>query len=171
MPRFQWNRSDNALTAEDRCIAQARKNVQFQQKWGRWYGAFYLFASAAFIAIGLTFFGLVWGSVNGVLVANPGQQVRNATELGLALGVAGGFVAGIAFYKSVIYLRDAIRLLRGDPADRLLIEYHDSIVGLMRKAADPLTEALENDPPRQAAVPDLSPPRQLQPSAFQRDFP
>jgi hypothetical protein len=143
----QENRSTVSPTARAKCIARARKEVEFLDKWGYWPGIFYCVA-------GLLFFGLTVAFV--VLLQRiaqmPGhaQQVQNAIWEGFMLGVVLGVIGGFLSYKGAHYLLEGISYFRGKPASRALVEYHDALVNLMHQEDGQL---LHDRDPRQSKEP------------------
>ena len=93
---------------EEKCIRNAREVVQFDKKWGRWSGSFYLIASVAYIILGLLFGMFVLWYIDPMV--NPPKQnlqqidpVKGAMAVGMILGFISGFMLfkGIGFFEFV----------------------------------------------------------------------
>jgi hypothetical protein len=134
-------------SAREKCIKRARKEVQFLDKWGYWPGIFYLTAGVLFIAMGFAFIVLLQHLAE--LGGNP--QAQNGIWLGFMLGVVFGVITAFLTYKGGFYIVEGIGYLRGKPASRILVQYHDTLVNLMRDEERPLPS--ESDaPPSQESI-------------------
>jgi hypothetical protein len=130
-------------SAREECIERVRKAIRSRERWGLWVAVFFLF-------MGLTFFALgVWLIV---LLQNFALRNGNVGAFwgGVSLGVVFGIVLLSIFYHSVSMIVAAIKSLRDDPADRILVEYHDALINLMQEADGPVPCAADMPTPQES---------------------
>ncbi len=136
---------------EEKCIKNARKQVQSYKKWGRLSAVFYLFISITMILISIVFIFVVMNLVRSIMgianPANPNQQQINAADLGLALGLTFGFSLGILIFKGMHLLFKSINLFKGNITSHLLIKYHDGILNLLHNLNEGKIEMLNGKLP------------------------
>jgi|HubBroStandDraft_2_1064218.scaffolds.fasta_scaffold658466_1 hypothetical protein len=145
------NRTIDTKEREDKCVKLARKQVQFQKKWGKWGALFNLIFSLAFIGMGFVLIHFVM--TLGRFLPQP-PKVQDAERQGLVLGVILGFIAGFMFYKGTWCLVESIKSFRGDLNDRLLVEYHDGLVSVLNDRASDAPPGGDTSTPRSPPVTD-----------------
>jgi hypothetical protein len=138
-----------SAAAREKCIKQARKQVESEEKWGRWSVTLDFVFAMAFWTISGGFILIVYAVVQ-TLVAPAGQQAQNAVWEGFALGSLFGFIAGATFFKGAFWFARGVGSLRGDPVSRTLVEYHDALIHLMHEETDPLLGSAAEQPQRPA---------------------
>lgn len=134
----RWNISPSA---REKCIEQARKAIRIQERWGSWSGLVCFVLGFASFALGIVLI---------VLIQKIALMDRNVGGVwgGVVLGMLLGIILISIFYQSGSAIVKGIKFLRGDPADRILVEYHDALLALMR--TDSLSLPSEPD----ASVPE-----------------
>jgi hypothetical protein len=115
-------------SAREKCIKRARKEVDFLDKWGRWCAIGYFIGGLAILGSGIMFIVLVQRIAQ--MPGNP-QQVQDAMWQGFLLGITFGSIVAFMIFKGVYYMGEGIDYLRGKPASRTLVEYHDILVELI----------------------------------------
>jgi len=124
-----------SVTARDKCLTQARKKVQWEQKWGRCYGTFLLVVAVVIWAMFGYLCYFVYACVSPMLGnANVGQNqaAQDVLKQGWRLGLALGFLGGCWAVKGVTAFSEGIKMLRGDPMSQILVEFHDTIEAMMQ---------------------------------------
>jgi hypothetical protein len=123
--------------AREKCLAEARKRVKHQEKWG-WLDAILEFAVAAGSFAGV---GYILYLIATRLMAIDGQNqaAQDAVKEGWAVGVVVGLVSGSLVFAGTAWLIRGIRTLRGgDTASHILVEYHDVLESpLHRESEEP----------------------------------
>jgi hypothetical protein len=120
--------------AREKCIKRARKRVLFLDRWGYWFGIFFLIAGLAFIGLSICFIVFMIIFLEN-MPGNPPQFQNNMWE-GFIFGMVFGFFVGLIGLKGGYYFAEGIKYHRGDPADRMLVEYHDALLNLMQNEID-----------------------------------
>ena len=115
---------------EKKCILQARKRLTSFAKHGKWLGIAYIILAILVVGLGLAMTYLVY-KIFTTLAFN--QQQQNAMWQGYGLGLGLGFMAGFMLYEGLFHLAEAIKYIRGNIADFLLIRYHDALINLMNE--------------------------------------
>jgi hypothetical protein len=114
--------------ARGKCIERARKAVRIQDRYGRWLG--YGNSAMGILLVGLS---VVWYVAFERFVrmdAFQPQAVQNLAWQGFLLGLVFGAVAGVTTLIGVTHILEGVKCLRGDPTDRMLVEYHDAMLEL-----------------------------------------
>jgi hypothetical protein len=124
----QTNKLAVSPHAREKCIKRARKSVALLDKWGYWSGIGYLVLGLVCIGIVICFIVLLQHIAQ--MPGNP-QQVQNNMWEGFLLGIIFGFLTGYLVYKSAFCFFESIKFFRGDPMDRILLEYHEALLNLM----------------------------------------
>ncbi len=140
--------------AREKCIKRARKEVAFLDKWGYWSGVFYLAMGLVFIGMAIAFVVILELFVQ-LMPGNP-QQAQNGMWPGFLLGAVFGFITGFSTYKGFFCIVEGVGYLRGKPASRTLVEYHDALVNLMREEGRPLPSESDMLPSQNSLSPNQS---------------
>ena len=152
---------------KEKCLAQARKQVRFEHKWGRCGGTFQVLAAFAFLGAAVLIYNFVVGSLIP-MAANANNaaqnQVQDAMKQGWALGLLLGFLSGYAILKGAFLLYEGVQTFRGDARSHILVEYQDALESLLKteneihQQPDGQHEGRRGDFERfLAAVPDREP--------------
>jgi hypothetical protein len=151
--------------AREKCIQRARERLASEQKWGRWFAALQLLAGLAYVVLGIILINLLQVAVHDANLGrvlplqNIAQNVawQNLVWSLFTLGLMIGAITGGALIVGGYHFFEGITILRGDPASRLLVEYHDALLQRMHDYPSPLPTHSENAPPRSDALLDANP--------------
>lgn len=114
--------------AREKCIKRARKEVEFLDKWGRWFAVIYLAGGLALLGAGISFIVLLQHFAQ--MPGNP-QQAQDAMWQGFALGISFGIILVFLLFKGMLCICEGISCLWGKPTSRTLVEYHDTLINLI----------------------------------------
>ena len=106
---------------EDKCVEVARKRLLSQKRMGQWWALYHL---VMFWYVSASVFFLASRS------SAWGRCLAAQNMFGFAAGLIIGFIAGAMMFAGVLSLVDAIKWVRGDLTDQLLVEYHDCLISM-----------------------------------------
>ncbi len=106
---------------EDKCVEVARKRLLSQKRMGQWWALYHLVMFLVCVSISILF---------GFTVFGMGPVLGAQNMFGFAAGLIIGFIAGAMMFAGVLSLVDAIKWVRGDLTDQLLVEYHDCLISM-----------------------------------------
>jgi hypothetical protein len=131
MSTQQERRRTVSPDARKKCIERARKAVQAHEKWGLWLGLLYFVLGILGFGLSIAFIILFQRFVQ--FQVNQAQGEQNLAWMGFLLGLTFGAIASVTAFASLRHVVEGIKLLRGDPASHILVEYHDAIVNMMHE--------------------------------------
>jgi hypothetical protein len=160
-------------SAREKCIQGARKAVQWHEKYGRWFGYGNLAAGLLLMGMGVGYFILLQRFLGGFF--QP-QAPQNLAWQGFLLGLLFGTLAGGLALIGVHHIHEGVKHLRGDPVERMLVEYHDALLNLARNqdSESPETDTIaSNASPKTEKPPHIPPanPQSLIPNPCHAPIP
>src|SRR5258708_2585867 len=107
-----WRKHSKEMT-EAKTVERARNNLQYVERWGRWWAAFHWTIAIAYVVLFTWVCNLVLGWGNNL--------AQNRADLGL--GFIFGTFAGAGLYKVAHGVIEGTLSRLPDERDRLLVRY------------------------------------------------